>query len=44
MKKIGITGSLASRKSTASKIISSGKGPFNADTVVNRLCKNYLKS
>ena len=45
MKKIGITGSLASGKSTASKIISSGKGPlFNADTVVNRLyTKNYFK-
>ena len=41
MKKIGITGSLASGKTTASKILSSGKGPlFSADTVVKRL---YLK-
>ena len=41
MKKIGITGSLASGKTTASKILSSGKGPlFSADTAVKRL---YLK-
>ena len=41
MIKIGITGSLASGKSTASKILSS-KGPlFNADAVVKKL---YLKS
>ena len=30
MKKIGITGSLASGKTTASKILSSRKGPFLA--------------
>ena len=40
MKKIGITGSLASGKTTASKILSSGKGPlFNADVIV----KNFYK-
>tara|TARA_Y100000591_G_scaffold330102_1_gene360142 strand:- start:451 stop:1017 length:567 start_codon:yes stop_codon:yes gene_type:complete len=40
MKKIGITGSLASGKTTASKILSSGKGPlFNADVVVKSLYK-----
>ncbi len=38
MKKIGITGSLASGKSTASKILSLKKGPlFSADMVVKRL-------
>ena len=38
MKKIGITGSLASGKTTASKILSSGKGPlFSADLVVKKL-------
>ena len=37
MKKIGITGSLASGKTTASKIISAKKGPlFNADYVVKK--------
>ena len=37
--KNGITGSLASGKTTASKILSSGKGPlFSADTVV----KDYI--
>ena len=42
MKKIGITGSLASGKTTASKILSLGKGPlFNADLVVQSL---YRKS
>ncbi len=41
MKKIGITGSIASGKSSASKFLSSGKGPlFNADKVVKNL---YLK-
>ena len=40
MIKIGITGSLASGKTTASKIISSGKGPlFSADLVVKKLYK-----
>ena len=40
MKKIGITGSLASGKTTASKILSSSKGPlFNADVVVKNLYK-----
>ena len=38
MKKIGITGSLASGKTTASKILSNGKGPlFSADEVVRDL-------
>ena len=45
MKKIGITGSLASGKSTASKILSSNKRPlFSADEVVRKLyAKNYFK-
>ena len=35
MKKIGITGSLSSGKTTASKILSSRKGPlFSADLIV----------
>ena len=38
MKKIGITGSLASGKTTASKILSSGRGPlFSADSTVKKL-------
>ena len=38
MKKIGITGSLASGKSTASKILAFKKGPlFNADNIVKIL-------
>ena len=38
MKKIGITGSLASGKTTASKILSSRKGPlFSADQIVRNL-------
>ena len=46
MIKIGITGSLASGKTTASKIISSKRGPlFSADKVVKELYKNkYFKS
>ena len=41
MKKIGITGSLASGKTTASKILSSRKGPlFSADSVVKKLYNN----
>ena len=42
---IGITGSIASGKTTASKIISAGKGPlFSADQVVKKLYKNnYFK-
>ena len=41
MIKIGITGSLASGKTTASQIISKNKGPlFSADNVVKKL---YLK-
>ena len=41
MKKIGITGSLASGKTTASKILSLKKGPlFSADKVVKKL---YIK-
>ena len=40
MKKIGITGSIASGKTTASKILSSKKGPlFSADVVVKELYK-----
>lgn len=40
MKKIGITGSIASGKSSASKFLSYGKGPlFNADKVVEKLYK-----
>ena len=40
MIKIALTGSLASGKTTASKIISSRRGPlFNADDVVKRLYK-----
>lgn len=38
MKKIGITGSLSSGKTTASKILSSRKGPlFSADLIVKKL-------
>ena len=38
MKKIGITGSLASGKTTASKILSSKRGPlFSADLIVKKL-------
>ena len=41
MKKIAITGSLASGKTTASKIISKGKGPlFSADAFIRKL---YLR-
>ncbi len=41
MIKIGITGSLASGKTTASKILSSGRGPlFSADKDVKELYKN----
>ncbi len=40
MIKIGITGSLASGKTTASRIISTGQGPlFSADVVVRKLYK-----
>ena len=40
MIKIGITGSIASGKTTASKIISNKKGPlFSADKVVKELYK-----
>ena len=40
MIKIGITGSIASGKTTASKIISRRKGPlFSADQVVKQLYK-----
>ena len=40
MRKIGITGSLASGKTTASKILSKGKGRlFSADEVVKQLYK-----
>ena len=41
MIKIGITGSIASGKTTASKILSYKRGPvFNADKVVKKLYKN----
>ena len=46
MIKIGITGSLASGKTTASKILSSRRGPlFIADKAVKELYKNkHFKS
>ena len=46
MIKIGITGSLASGKTTASKILSSSRGPlFSADKAVKDLYKNkHFKS
>ena len=46
MKKIGITGSIASGKTTASKILSAGRGPlFSADEEVKKLYKkNSFKS
>ena len=41
MIKIGLTGSIASGKTTASKIISRKRGPlFSADDVVKKLYKN----
>ena len=41
MKKIGITGSIASGKTTASKILSLRRGPlFSADKVVKKLYFN----
>ncbi len=41
MIKIGITGSLASGKTTAGKILSSQRGPiFNADMIVKKIYKN----
>ena len=41
MKKIGITGSLASGKTTASRILAKKNGPlFSADDVVKKLYKN----
>ncbi len=46
MKKIGITGSLASGKTTASKILSFNKGPlFSADNIVRNFYKknNFKK-
>ena len=45
MKKIGITGSLASGKSTASNFLSINRGPlFSADKVVKKLySKNLFK-
>ncbi len=45
MMKVGITGSLASGKTTASKILSAGRGPlFSADEVVKKLyTKNNFK-
>ena len=45
MIKVGITGSLASGKTTASKILSVGRGPlFSADAVVKKLySKNSFK-
>ena len=42
---IGVTGSLASGKTTASKIIADNKGPlFSADKVVKKLYKLRLKN
>ena len=39
--KVGITGSLASGKTTASKLLSSGRGPlFSADAAVKKIYKN----
>ena len=44
MIKIGITGSLASGKSTVGKIISSGKYPlFDADKAVNKIYQTNKK-
>ena len=45
MKKIGITGSIASGKTTASKLLSKGRGPlFSADDYVKKLYKKkYFK-
>ena len=41
MKKIGITGSISSGKTTASKILSAGRGPlFSGDEVVKNLYNN----
>ena len=41
MKKIGITGSIASGKTTASKILSERRGPlFSADNVVKKIYQN----
>ena len=41
MIKIGITGSIASGKTTASKILSYKRGPlFSADVVVKKLYRN----
>ena len=43
MIKIGITGSLASGKSTASKFLSAKRGPlFSADTAVKELYKSSI--
>ena len=43
MKKIGITGSLASGKTTASKILSSKAGPlFSADAVVSKIYRDSI--
>ena len=44
MKKIGITGSLASGKTTASRILAKKNGPlFSADDVVKLYDKNSFK-
>ena len=45
MKKIGITGSLASGKTTASRILAKKNGPlFSADDVVKKLYdKNFRR-
>ena len=43
MKKIAITGSLSSGKTTASKILAANRGPlFSADAVVKKLYKKDL--
>ena len=43
MRKIGITGSLSSGKTTASKILSFKKGPFSADEAVKVYKSNSFK-
>ena len=45
MIKIGITGSLGSGKTTASKLIAKGRGPiFSADSEVKKLYKKKFQS
>ena len=44
MIKIGITGSLASGKTTASKILSYKRGHFSADIEVQKLYKSKISN